>query len=48
MYTAEQALRAIKARIDGVWDDPDLLAFGERHVNSLEDIEAIVNKVLEG
>ena len=32
------ALRAIQARIKGVWDDSDLVKFGELMVDSNEDI----------
>lgn len=32
------ALKAIKARINGVWDDPDLMAFGPLSANGDDDI----------
>lgn len=38
-----RALRAIKARINGVWDDPDLISFGPLG-NMNEDILAIIAK----
>jgi hypothetical protein len=35
------ALRAIVARIDGVWDQPDLVAFGTLHPNTMADVRTI-------
>ena len=40
------ALRAIVARINGVWDDPDLLAFGELLPDTEADIEAIASQAI--
>ena len=40
------ALRAIKARIKGVWDDPDLVKFGELMVDSDEDILALAEAAI--
>lgn len=40
------ALRAVKARVNGVWDDPDLMAFGPLGMLG-EDVTAIVNVAIE-
>lgn len=40
----QQALRAIKARINGEWDQPDLVAHGALGT-AREDILAIIEKV---
>jgi hypothetical protein len=37
------ALRAINARIDGVWDDPCLVSFGPMSPDALADIRLIAN-----
>ena len=37
------ALNAIKARIQGVWDHPDLIPFGALSVDMNDDIEGIAN-----
>lgn len=42
-----RALRAIKARINSVWDDPDLMSFGELH-HEHYDIERIIDIALKG
>ena len=44
--TPEQAIRAIIARIDGVFDDPDLLAFGPLHIDKMVDVKEISNAAL--
>jgi hypothetical protein len=33
-----KALRAITARIAGVWDDKDLIEYGELSLNEMEDV----------
>lgn len=43
---AAGALRAIKARIDGVFDDPDLTAFGPLSTDSCEDVYKITTGAL--
>lgn len=40
------ALRAIRARVDGVWDHPDLKAFGPLHSDPMKDIMAIAHTAL--
>ena len=42
--TAEQALRAIRARINGVWDDPDLQKLGPLSEYASEDVLGILNR----
>lgn len=45
--SAEQALRAIKARVEGVWDDPDLQTLlGPCSLGPLADIERIIHNCL--
>lgn len=39
-------LRAIAARIDGAFDDPDLMAMGELHADAEEDIAGWVRAAL--
>lgn len=46
--TALRALRAIVARIDGVWDDKDLMAFGPLSTNTLDDIYEIARSAIRG
>lgn len=42
-WTVQQVLNAVKARVDGVWDDPDLVRYGP--IGDLaEDIAAILRK----
>lgn len=41
-----RALRAIRARIDGVFDDPDLVSFGPLAFWPNEDITRIIDSVL--
>ena len=41
--TKSQALRAVKARIDGRWDDPDLVAIGPLCESVAEDIVYILS-----
>lgn len=38
-----RALRAIRARIDGAWDDPDLMEVGPLFINPVEDIRRILD-----
>lgn len=38
---AKAAVRAIIARIKGVWDQPDLKAFGPLSTSTLDDVLAI-------
>lgn len=40
-----QAINAIYARINGVWDDPELLKIGPLNVDPLKDIQVILNLV---
>ena len=40
------ALRAIVARINGVWDDPDLMLFGPLSTNALADVEWIAKETI--
>lgn len=40
------ACRAIDARISGVWDDPDLMAYGALHTNAETDCAAIARKAV--
>lgn len=46
MTDHEKALRAIVARINGVWDDPDLKAFGLIGDDTLSDCLAIAQQAL--
>ncbi len=41
------ALRAIIARIEGEWDQPDLVRAGPLDVDELVDIKRIAEKALE-
>jgi hypothetical protein len=43
--TPEQAFRAIKARINGVFDDPDLMSIGALSSNPIEDLHYILEQV---
>ena len=45
-HTPVQALRAIIARIDGVFDDKDLMAFGPLSTNTLNDIYEIARNAI--
>lgn len=38
-----RALRAIRARLDGVWDDPYLVEVGPLSINPVEDIRRILD-----
>jgi len=40
------ALKAIRARINGEWDDPQLLRFGALSVNTDTDVLRIIEEVL--
>jgi hypothetical protein len=42
-FTTSQALQAIKARLDGVWDNEQLVKLGPLSNNRLEDIRRIIN-----
>ena len=44
--TLQSALRAIVARVDGVWDDPDLMAIGELFPDDGDDVVRIAKAVL--
>jgi hypothetical protein len=46
--TALRALRAIVARIDGVWDDKDLMVFGPLSTNTLDDVYEIARSAIRG
>ncbi len=37
----DRALKAIHARVDGVFDDPDLMSFGPLHDNLRADVKRI-------
>lgn len=43
MYTPLQAIEAIKARIDGVWDNPQLVKLGDLHTDRIDDISTIID-----
>lgn len=45
--TMNQALNAITARINGVFDDPDLMIFGPLSTDALADILAIIASVFD-
>jgi hypothetical protein len=38
----EKIERVVQARIDGVYDDPDLLEFGCLSIDTDEDVETII------
>jgi len=42
-----EVLEAIKARIDGEWDNPFLLRFGGLSINSLDDVAKMVSESLK-
>ena len=42
-----RCLKAIKARLNGVWDDPDLMSFGELTYNPKDDIADFVDQTLD-
>jgi hypothetical protein len=42
------ALRAIVARIDGVWDDPDLVDLGPLSLNMVGDVRDFANRAIRG
>lgn len=44
-YTPGEAVSAIRARLDGVWDDPQLEKLGPLMTDSLEDVRRIVEGV---
>jgi malonyl CoA-acyl carrier protein transacylase len=43
--TSEQAIKAIIARIQGVYDEPNLVSFGPLSTNRLQDILDIAKSV---
>lgn len=45
MFTPEEAIAAIRARVDGVWDDPRLLKLGALMTDPMDDINRIVESV---
>ena len=45
VYTADDAIKAIRARLDGVWDDPQLLKLGPLFPDELDDIHRILESV---
>jgi hypothetical protein len=45
--TDTQIVNAIQARMDGVYDDPDLLLIGALHEDSMEDIAEILSMRVE-
>lgn len=44
MYTPEQALEAINARINGEWDNEQLIKLGPLMPEVIEDIKEIIKK----
>lgn len=44
-FSPVEALRAIKARIEGRFDNPDLLRVGALHTDPLDDIAMILGMV---
>lgn len=46
LLSANDCLAAIKARIDGVWDNPALVIFGALSVDPIEDIKLIADRGL--
>lgn len=47
MKTAEKALRAIVARIDGEWDEPNLVEHGALYPDTLLDVRNIAADALK-
>ena len=45
---AETAIKTALARINGVFDDPGLIAFGPLSTDTLADVRAILMSVTEG
>jgi len=45
LFTPVQAIAAIKARIQGVWDDPELLKLGPLSIDSDDDLLLIIARV---
>lgn len=45
--TPREALQAIRARIDGVYDDPQLMRIGALSIDPEEDIRTILDMVIE-
>jgi hypothetical protein len=43
--TPEEALEAIKARIDGEWDNPYLMKLGPLHTRAEDDIARCIDLV---
>lgn len=46
MYTPEQAIEAIKARINGEWDNPQLVKLGALMPDTLADIQHIIENTI--
>lgn len=46
MYTPLEALQAIRSRINGVWDDPQLEKLGPLFPDTQEDILRILDEVI--
>ena len=42
MFTPSEAIEAMKARINGEWDNPQLLKVGDLRTDSFEDIKYII------
>lgn len=47
MFTPQQAIEAIKARISGEWDNDQLIKLGPLNTDTLEDIKEILNETQE-
>jgi len=47
MFTHSEAIEAIKARINGEWDNPQLLRIGYLQVDTLEDIKYIIDNTID-
>lgn len=46
MFTESEAIQAIKARINGEWDDPQLTKLGALMPDTLEDIKLIIDNTI--
>ena len=47
MMTNEEIQQAIRARINGVWDDPALLKFGTLSTDTASDIQKLENMLAD-
>jgi len=45
--TPLEALQAIKARIDGEWDNPALVKFGALHSYTMADVYTIATETIQ-